>query len=669
MGNQHKSKTARNKISLKALLLICALSIVVLTVLVNGITSIVVNYKTEEKEAYLSLADKAEISAASMQRRAEVLKSELAIMSTNADIEDESLTVDERSAILKKASDKSDYLEFSVAKSNGTTYNSDGKINISDREYFQKAMSGTPYISNPLIQRQDDTLVLMSAIKFDDGYGVAFGVIPYNVFNTSLKNIHIGDTGFVYMLDKTGVVIMYPEFEVIEAISTFTDYAESEGLAASDAKYYRALGKLTDEVLANGTGSTEFNANDTDYYVTYVPVEGPEGWYVVSIVPKKEMFESFYSQLYITVAALLAMIIVGILMGLWFSRIFSRPIKDISVRLRKLAEGDLNSESSVKANTRDFRDLSDLLDSTTNNMKNYVGDIDYVLGHIADGNLDVSSRVEYVGDFSGIGKSLNNIQINLNAMIKTLVNSTKHINVQSEQIADNAQSLADGSLSSATSLKHLVDTMVGVNDNISDTVSGTTSAGALSSTARQTATDGTEKMQHLLSSIDEITAAAASIERVNKVVEEIAFQTNILALNATIEAARAGVAGKGFGVVADEVRNLAAKCAKASSDTSVLISQVLAAISEGSVSADAAAKTFDDIKQSVDKVDDIMASVSKSSELQAQQIADLDSDIDRISSVTDASSAASNELAETSKSFETQVGMLSNIVERFNLKK
>jgi methyl-accepting chemotaxis protein len=211
--------------------------------------------------------------------------------------------------------------------------------------------------------------------------------------------------------------------------------------------------------------------------------------------------------------------------------------------------------------------------------------------------------------------------------------------------------------------------MVSVNDSINATVSDTTTAGTLSAAAKQTATDGTGKVDHLLSSIDEITSAASSIERINNVVEEIAFQTNILALNAAIEAARAGVAGKGFAVVADEVRSLAAKSAQASADTSVLISQVLAAISEGSISAGDAAKTFDEIKAGVEKVDEIITSVYQSSELQAHQIADLNSDIDRISSVTDASSAASNELAETSKGFESQAGRLSHIVARFNLKK
>jgi methyl-accepting chemotaxis protein len=665
---QRAGKATHKKLSLKALLTMCALGIVVIAVVASGITSIIVAYRAAEANAYSSLADKAGISAASMQRRADVLKKQLLIESTNSEIKDYSLSVEERSAILKQASDKSDYLEFSVAAIDGITYNSDGQINISDREYFRSAIEGTQIISNPLIQRRDNSLVLMSATMFDDGSGVAFGVIPYDVFNTSLKNIHIGDTGFVYMLDKNGIVIMYPEFEVIEAMSTFADYAATEGLNEAYASYYSALGKLTEEVLDSGSGSGEFTVNETDYLVTYMPVEGPEGWYVVSIVPEKEMFESFYSQLIIMIVSLLAMIIVAAILALCFTRTLARPIIGISGRLRRLAEGDLTLEDRISSNTRDFQNLSDLLHDTTSYMRDYVGDIDYVLGHIADGDLNVQSRVEYVGDFVGIGESLNHIQTNLNDMIRTLVDSTRQITVQSEQISDNAQSLAGGSVSSASSLKHLADTMADVTDSISTTVAKTTTAGDLSASAKKTAADGTDKVHHLLESINDITSAASSIERINNVVEEIAFQTNILALNATIEAARAGAAGKSFGVVAEEVKNLAARCAQASGETSELISQVLSAISEGSASAGAAAETFEEIQQSVNNVDELMTSISQIFEHQASRISNLNHDIDRISSVTDASSTASIELAETSKSFESQAGMLSRLVANFKLR-
>ncbi|MDR0886649.1 MAG: methyl-accepting chemotaxis protein [Clostridiales Family XIII bacterium] len=667
MRKKYDKNNANNKIGLRALLIICALSLVILTVIMSGVTSIVMNYHATKVSAYESLEDKATISAGSMQRRANVLKKELFIESTNRDIKDYNLSVKERSDILKQASDGSDYLEFSVAKADGITYNSDGQINISDREYFKQAMAGTSYISNPLIQRRDHSLVLLSAVKFADDSGVTFGVIPYDAFNLSLKDIRIGDTGFVYMLDKDGIVIMYPEPSIIEAMSTFTDYAQTEGLTTTDKDYYTALGELTNDVLDHGQGSTKFSVNNTDYMVAYMPVDGPEGWSVVSIVPQKEMFAGFYSQLIVTVIALCAMLLIGVTLSLWFAQIFLRPIQHISKGLRKLTEGDLQPNIAIHNNTRDFQNVSNLLESTTAYLRDYVGDIDYVLSHIAVGDLDINSKVNYVGDFEGIGRSLNHIQSNLNTMVRTIVDSTKHITVQSEQISENAQSLADGSVSSASSLKHLANTMTDVNDRICATVLETTTARELSNSARQMAATGTDKVHDLLSSIDDINAAAASIERINKAIEEIAFQTNILALNATIEAARAGDAGKSFSIVADEVRSLAARCAQASSDTSTLISQVLAAISEGSVSAGATAETFDEIKQSVNKVDEIMSSITQASSNQAEQITDLNNYIERISHVTEASSSASIELAATSKNFETQAGMLSEIVDEFKL--
>jgi methyl-accepting chemotaxis protein len=650
--------------------MICALTLVCLTVVVSGVTSIVANYRATEESAYDTLTDKAGISAVSMQRRADVLKKELMIESTNTDIRDYSRSVKERSDILKKASDRSDFLEFSVAKSSGVTYNSDGKINISDREYFQKAMDGTPIISNPLIQRRDNSLVLMSATKFEDGSGVCFGVIPYDAFNAALKDLHIGDTGYVYMLDKNGVVILYPDFSVIEAMCTFSDFAGTEGLKSEDVNYYTALGKLSDEILEKGgSGASEVTANGVTNMVAYMPVEGPEGWTAVSIVPKEEMFASFYSQLFIMLAALIIMLVVGLLLAIWFSRLFTGPIRKISDRLHKLSEGDLHSEVVTAMRTKDFQDLYDVLENTTGYLREYIGDVDYVLGHIAEGELDVRSRVDYVGDFVGIGASLNHIQANLSGLIKGIVDSTEHILTQSGQLSCSAQELADGSISSATSLKHLSDTIAHVNDSIAATVTETIAAGQLSGAAKQTAADGNDKVRYLLKSIDDINAAASSIESINKVIEEIAFQTNILALNATIEAARAGIAGKSFNVVAEEVRSLAARSAQASKETSDLIVQVIAAISEGAASAGATAETFEEIQKSVNKVDEIMSSVSKEAAAQAQQITGLNHDIDHISQVTESSSAASIELAETSKGFESQAGILSRIVAGFKFRK
>jgi methyl-accepting chemotaxis protein len=667
--NQNTARAKKRKISLRGLLIICALSLVILSIIISGGTSIYVNYAATEKSAYDELADKARISADSMERRAHVLKSELEIASTNEQIANNELSVAERSAILQRACEKSDYLEFSVAAANGITYNSDGKINISDREYFQRAMEGTTFISDPIVQRKDNELVLISGTKFADGSGIAFGLIPYDIFNISLKDIHVGDTGYVFLICDDGVVISYPDFKVIENLGTFSDYAKTEGLESSEAAFFEALGELSDKIIETGTGSTEFTANGVVNMVSFKPVEGPEGWIVVSIVPKREMMNSFYSQLYILLFALLAMLIVGVIMALWFAKLFTRPIIEMSARLRKLSDGDLMSATNMVVNTQDFQDLSDLLDGTTEYLGEYVGDIDYVLGHLAEGDLAVHSEVKYVGDFVGIGRSLNLIQGNMNEMIKAIGESTNLITAQSEQISDNAQNLADGSISSSTSLKHLADTVTRVNENISATVSETNSAGELAGIARQTAAEGTSKVKHLIASMDDINSAAAAIERINKVIDDIAFQTNILALNATIEAARAGAAGKSFYVVADEVRTLAGRCAQASRETTELIEKVLGAIAEGTASAGATAETFERIQDNATRVDEIMSEIAMTFASEASRITELNRDIDHISGVTEASSSASIELAATSKNFETQAGALSRIISRFKLQK
>jgi methyl-accepting chemotaxis protein len=306
---------------------------------------------------------------------------------------------------------------------------------------------------------------------------------------------------------------------------------------------------------------------------------------------------------------------------------------------------------------------------TTDYLNNYVSDIDEVLSAIAEGNLNVSNSISYVGDFAGIEDSLKRILEKLSGVLRTVIDSTGTVSTQSEHISQSAQNLSDGSVSTATSIEHLSEAMAEINGSIEGTVSETSEASKLSALARKTAEDGAVKMQALMNSMQDINKAAESIEKINRTIDDISFQTNILALNAAVEAARAGSAGRGFSVVAEEVRSLAARSSQAAANTSNLIKEALAAIDAGTKSANEAAETFSDILKHANSVNDIMSDISEVSAKQAQRIMDMSGDVDRVSAVAESVSSASIELAEQGRSFETHAGALSRIVATFRLKR
>jgi methyl-accepting chemotaxis protein len=656
----------KKRMKLSSLTILVSYGLIFLTIILIGGISLLASYRYAEEASDQTMDQKLTSAESNVERRVNSMKKELAIEGANAVIFREGRSVEEISDILASAAATSDYDEFSLAAADGVTYNSDGQINISDREYFTKAMEGTPYVSSPLVSRRDEGTYMMTASKLPDDSGVVFGLLPIKVFLASIESVKLGDTGFVFVLDKHGVVIAYPDTEVVKAESDFSKLA---GTDLGEPGFFKMLGEATPEMTAGKSGAVELNAEGKNYLVSYKPIEGPEQWSIGVVVPKDELFENFNNIRNITLIALIVMLIAGFIAAMRLSKTLTSPIVSITERISQLAEGNLHTGVDVRTITKEHHELHTNLETTINYLKGYIDDIDHVLSNIADGNLNTKSRIEYKGDFADIGKALEKILNNLGVTIDVIAQSTESISTGSAQITQSTQSLLTGSIEAANSIKNIDVSIEKIGDNLSKTVADTTDASNVANLARQTAIDGNTKMHELLSSIDDINKAAEAIRQINKTINGIAFQTNILSLNAAVEAARAGGAGRGFAVVADEVSMLAGKCAEAAGDTATLIDGVLKAAHTGTASAAATAETLDHIVEQSENVNKIMSALSDGAVKQANEMNEVGRDMARLSSVTESTSAAAEEFAETSKSFEQQATELDRVVASFRLKK
>jgi len=539
---------------------------------------------------------------------------------------------------------------------------STGRLFIQDMvKEGRKLSDGQIYfIEYPWLNKGEETARMkIAAISYNREFDLVIGAGSYysdflstDVKDEFIENIKnsiaaevIGISGYIWVINSKG------------------EYVISKGRQSDGKDIYNAQDTegnfFIQEIIAN----TKKLAEDT-HYVHYYPWQNQGesaarmkiagsvyvselDWYIGASAYHEEFLYGLNRTRGVIVIMAIGLISLGIIIFLLFMRSITNSLGHIAEQSKLIAKGNFNV-TSIK---RKVDDEITLLHDSFSNMISQLQHKAEAIEMVASG--DLTTEINLSSDEDHLGQSLLAMKDSLHEMISDVVVIVNEVTQGSQQIADASQNLSIGVINQVQSLEEVTLSLDQINSQTGENGALATEANETAEKSLIDAEAGNVQMNNLLNALVQISESSEKVSKVIKVIDDIAFQINLLALNANVEAARAGKYGKGFSVVADEVRTLAVKSAEAAHETSEIIEQTLKEVKKGNDLAQITSQQFNEIVNQIRTVASFLENISMISTEQTSGIGGINRkvhDIDRLihdsSSFTEETAAAAEELAQ-----------------------
>ncbi len=521
-----------------------------------------------------------------------------------------------------------------------------GKVDAKDRDYFKEvAKTGKQVISNVLKSKGTGQPIFVIATplfinsEFSGFLGAAVSLRKFT--EDVILPVKIGKEGYAYMTDSTGLMAAHPDKESVL------------NQKLSDHEWGQ-------RILKEKQGTFTYGFNGHQRLVTF-NTEPTTGWIIAAGAATDDIFGVLNRVNFNNaIIGLIIVVVLAIVIILLVRPVVNTLKKGIDLA-KQIQAGDLSSRLHL-TRTDEIGQLTHALDDMADSLQQRAE----LAEAIADG--DLTQEVTLASEQDVLGRALRTMTEKLNDILSQISMASEQIDSGSSQVSDSAQDLSQGSTQQASAIEEIGASLSELAGQTRVNAENAATANQLATTARNAAGEGSKQMQQMVVAMHEINESGQNISKIIKTIDEIAFQTNLLALNAAVEAARAGQHGKGFAVVAEEVRNLAARSAKAAQETAALIEGSVQKGENGTEIANRTAKALEEIVNGIGKTSDLVAEIAASSKDQAEGLSQVNDGLSQVDQVVQRNTAGAEESASAAEELSSQSAYLRQLIAQFRLK-
>ena len=357
--------------------------------------------------------------------------------------------------------------------------------------------------------------------------------------------------------------------------------------------------------------------------------------------------------------------------GKKISKKISDPLGELGIRLETFAAGDLTSPFPEINTGDEVEEMGKNAVHMADNLSAIIHDMDTILGKMSGGDYTAKSEVpdRYTNDFQKMYQSMRTLKSQMTKTLTSIGEASEQVQAGSGNLADASQNLAEGATEQAGAVQELHATISDITATMGKSVESADESYMKAQKYANEADSSREEMAEMMAAMKRINDTSTRIGNIISEIEAIAAQTNLLSLNASIEAARAGEAGRGFSVVADEIRELADQSAKAAVDTRELIENSIKEVTEGNRVAERVADSIKSVVDGINQIADFTQNLKVMVNDQAEAMRQAEIGVNQISEVVQSNAATAEEASATSQELSAQAITLDGLVSQFKLNK